>query len=58
MAGHRMVYASQSQLEIKLNFLQVGAITIIISMPVSHASAEAQGNVVRAICLSNANPHF
>jgi hypothetical protein len=24
----------------------------------SHASAEAQGNVVRAICLSKVNPHF
>jgi hypothetical protein len=24
----------------------------------SHASAEAQGNVVRAICLSKANLHF
>jgi hypothetical protein len=25
---------------------------------ISHASAEAQGNVVRAICLSKVNPHF
>jgi hypothetical protein len=24
----------------------------------SHASAEAQGNVVSAICLSKVNPHF
>jgi hypothetical protein len=27
-------------------------------MILSHASAEAQGNVVRAICLSKVNPHF
>jgi hypothetical protein len=37
---------------------RTGNIVSFMLITLSHASAKAQGNVVRAICLSKVNPHF